>query len=141
MEAALTIVSVVIGLYAGWRMLGRSARAVWESVKVWWAAPAEVTSSGREQQNASVVSDTGIKPVSIPPAAPDRDIVRALAAIKTADTWRFSANAIYALVKGNRNDVLAWVREARGLEDDEPALVQLPEQPHIQVPAYEPPPR
>lgn len=144
MEAALTIVSVVIGLYAGWRMLGRSARAVWESVKVWWAAPAEVTSSGREQQNASVVSDTGIKPVSIPPLAPnatEREIVRWLAGLKTADTWRYSANAIYMLVKGNRNDVLAWVREARGFEDDEPEPARLPEQPHIQVPAYEPPPR
>lgn len=113
------------------------------SVKDEQPAPAEVTSSGREQQYAPVVSDTSIKAVSIPPLAPnatEREIVRWLAGLKTADTWRYSANAIYALVKGNRNDVLAWVRQARGLEDDEPALVQLPEQPHIQVPAYEPPP-
>jgi len=91
-----------------------------------------------------VVSDTGTKPVSIPPLAPnatEREIVRWLAGLKTADTWRYSANAIYTLVKGNRNDVLAWVREARGFEDDEPEPAQFEPQPHIRVPAYEPPPR
>ena len=115
-----------------------------ESVKDEAEPAPDVLSSRREQQNAQVVSDTSIKAVSIPPLAPnatEREIVRWLAGLKTADTWRYSANAIYALVKGNRNDVLAWVREARGFEDDEPPLVQLPEQPHIQVPAYEPPPR
>ena len=106
------------------------------------AEPApDVLSSSREQQYDAPVLGTGIKAVSIPPGAPDRDIVRELAALKTPDGWRFSANAIYTFVKGNRNDVLAWVREARGLEDDEPEPARLPEQPHIQVPAYEPPPR
>lgn len=152
MEAALTIVSVVIGLYAGWRMLGRSARAVWAAaVNAFEArrgarpAPApHVLSSSRSQQHDAVVLGTGIKAVSIPPLAPnatEREIVRWLAGLRTADTWRYSANAIYMLVKGNRNDVLAWVRQARGLEDDEPEPARLPEQPHIQVPAYEPPPR
>jgi hypothetical protein len=104
----------------------------------------ELTSSGREQQHAPVVSDTGIKAVSVPPLradATEREIVRWLAGLKTADTWRYSANAIYALVKGNRNDVLAWVREARGYEDDEPTLVQLPGDPSVRVPPYQPPPQ
>ena len=101
------------------------------------SARAHVLSSEPPQPAPKLVSGTGINPVSIPPAAPDRDIVAALAAIKTVDGYRFSANAIYGFVRGNRNEVLAWVREVRG---DEDVYLGLPPDPHIQVPAYEPPP-
>lgn len=97
-----------------------------------------VLSSEPAQPAPPLVSGTGIKPVSVPADAGDRDIVRALAEIKTLDGYRFSANAIYGLVRGNRNEVLGWVREVRG--GDEDVYLGLPPDPRITVPAYEPPP-
>ena len=59
-------------------------------------------------------TDTGIAVVCIPPGAADRDIVQALARVKTLDgAWRWSANTIVAFVGGNRNEVLEWVRAVR----------------------------
>lgn len=87
---------------------------------------------GEEQQDQapapspSIMSNTGIKPVvspantSIIPEAKQAaspanltevEIARWLAKRKTADT--LSANDIYKLVGGNRNEVLQAVREAR----------------------------
>jgi hypothetical protein len=53
----------------------------------------------------------------------DREVAEALAAWKRADTWVLSANEIYAIVKGSRNDVLRWVREVRAAEPELPASV------------------
>ncbi len=130
---------LVLALLAG--IKGLSLFDEWlerrQTVKASATAAAHVLSSEPPQPAPKLVSGTGINPVSIPPAAPDRDIVAALAAIKTVDGYRFSANAIYGFVRGNRNEVLAWVREVRG---DEDVYLGLPPDPHIQVPAYEPPP-
>lgn len=120
--------------------LARAAQAINQApgVSRYVEARANLLSSEQPAPAPRAVSDTGIKPVSVPAGAGDRDIVRALAEIKTLDGYRFSANAIYTLVRGNRNEVLAWVREARGGEED--VYLGLPPDPHIAVPAYEAPP-
>ncbi len=140
---ATALIVALVAVIKGLALLDEAVER-WQSVRASAAPAPDVLSSSPPAPVSLLVSGTGIKPVSVPPLAPnatEREIVRWLAGLKTANTWRYSANAIYGLVRGNRNDVLAWVRDARGLEDDEPPLVQLPEQPHIQVPAYEPPPR
>jgi hypothetical protein len=44
---------------------------------------------------------------------PDSDIIVLLASQKDGSKWRYSANGIYELVKGNRNDVLKTIASIR----------------------------
>jgi hypothetical protein len=128
METALISLSLLFGLWAGWRMVSRAARAVWARLvsSVWWeAACAWVASWGAVPPDDTSIS---IDMYQAPEAAPqinltDREGVLWLARKKTVDgKWAMSANAIYDVVKGNRNEVLGWIREARA-EEAQPATV------------------
>jgi hypothetical protein len=122
-DALLTLISVLIGLWAGKRMLGRSIGAGARAVAAWWdrvamvstvsADPARVTSSTPEPSSGTRTGTAWY--VS---AAPDeldaaRTAAQFLALRKSADGWMFSANKIHELIGGTRADVLGWVREAR----------------------------
>lgn len=81
----------------------------------------EITSS-REDRPLDTSTDTSTIPDNARAPYPyltERAIVSWLAALKMADSYRYSANKIYTLVGGNRNDVMAWVRSVRG--DEPPA--------------------
>lgn len=71
--------------------------------------------------------NTDMNAQSVMPPLPDsteREWVIALARRQKVDgSWRHSANAIYDLVKGNRNEVMGWIREAREETRPEPAAV------------------
>lgn len=122
LEALLTLVSVAFGGWYIWLKAGDAMRAAWASVKHnGEAAPdsASVVMSRREETRGgiNVVSGDIVPAQNDPPPArelTEREVAQWLARRKTANT----ANLIYQVVGGNRNDVLAWVREARGGEDD-----------------------
>lgn len=48
----------------------------------------------------------------------EREMVQLLASKKTANKWRWSANKIYLHFGGDRNEVMNWIREVRGSEDE-----------------------
>lgn len=48
----------------------------------------------------------------------ERELVQLLAAKKTANKWRWSANKIYLHFGGDRNEVMNWIREIRGGEEE-----------------------
>lgn len=70
-----------------------------------------------EDQPTGISIDTSIIPTKKEPVLvelTEQVIVQWMAAQKTVDGWRWSANAIYQYMKGNRNEVMRWVREVRG---------------------------
>lgn len=88
------------------------------------APPAPVVMSRAEPKAASISIDTSTIPAKseAPPAElTERAIVQWMAQQKTVDGWRWSANAIYQYMRGNRNEVMGWVREVRGGKPEAPA--------------------
>jgi hypothetical protein len=88
------------------------------------APPAPVVMSRAAPEAASISIDTSTIPAkSEPPKAEltERAIVQWMAQQKTVDGWRWSANAIYQHMRGNRNEVMGWVREVRGGKPESPA--------------------
>ena len=95
-------------------------------------AVVEITSSNIEKPDTDAVVpvsstsiDTGIAPANtskISRNLTEREIVILLAAQKNGAEYRYSGNAIYGLVKGNRNGIMALVAELRGgtLDDAAP---------------------
>jgi hypothetical protein len=50
----------------------------------------------------------------------DREWVRLIAARKKADKWAWTGNRIYAMVGGDRNEVLGWIQEVRNTPEPDP---------------------
>lgn len=106
-----------------WHLVQPRLLMLWRSSTISPPTPAEITSSragvaAHTSTDTSTISDNAAAPY---PYLTERAIVVWLAGLKTADSWRYSANKIYALVGGNRNDVMTWVRSVRGEEPAPPA--------------------
>lgn len=144
MEAALTIVSVLIGLYAGWRMLGRSARAVWAATAEWvtssgWVRQDDVPAAPERRSQATErlgnapeppLGNTFPPPVPAPlslvgrmEAMPHERLVGAMALFKNEDgTWRYAESRLAKFAGGRVEDRIAEIRAIRG-ETPPPARV------------------
>ncbi len=95
---------------------------VWRS----WAAPKKHMSRAAYAEQETVqelvpvpVPGTSTENIgtALPPASrhmADSELIAVLALQRQEGKYRFSGNAIYALIKGNRADVLALVKEVRG---------------------------
>lgn len=120
----ITWSTFVVGLPAVLVWLWRVAEvsSVWRAVRIAYLRAYvawEARQADTEDGDTSI--DTGmyqVEPATQPAAPPaqmtERAVIVWLAEQKTLDgAWRFSANAIYALLRGNRNDVLEIIRGVR----------------------------
>jgi hypothetical protein len=139
------IVLVLLAVGMGSMLLGWLVDQ-WDRVAAWWdgqRAEAErrrsaprvraplvsiVMAPREEPEPAEVVAHTSMDtsiyqaPHTAPPAdLTERELVELLARQKTVDGWRWSANVIYQFTRGDRNEILGWVRDVRGEPPIDPA--------------------
>lgn len=128
-QLSLETIALIVGLLIAFLIVAVGCMAVADTMlrarvktfaQQWWADYVALKAARVVSQQGGIGINTDIYQQSAPSPkinVTEREHVLWLAGKKKVNgTWAMSANAIYDIVRGNRNEVLEWIREARAEE-------------------------